>query len=73
MTPEEGKAQIAEILARASAEDLCDVIVIGIRPKGQPMLIDWSGSTVASLVLQLETAKAKAVQQYAIQLAGFEP
>jgi len=69
MTRDEYKARIAGILSDASKEDLCDVVVIGIRPGGQAPLVEWSGTTVASLVLQLEYAKARAVHEYAVQLA----
>ena len=69
MTRDEYKSRIAGILSDASKEDLCDVVVIGIRPGGEPPLVEWSGTTVASLVLQLEYAKSRAVHQYALELA----
>lgn len=54
---------IAGVLDRASSMDLCDVVVVGLKPSGG-LHIDWSGTTVNSLVLHLEAAKARAVEEF---------
>lgn len=69
MTRDEHKALIADVLGRASRTDLCDVFVVGIKPNGGGLHIDWSTQTVASLVLNLQAAINEAVNAYA---AGLE-
>lgn len=67
MTRDEHRSLIADVIAKAADADLCDVAIIGIKPKGG-MYIDWSGTTVASLILYLEAAKAEAVKAFAEKL-----
>jgi hypothetical protein len=57
-------AETNKILARAAGQPLCDVVVLGVLPSGQGLYMDWSGSTVASLVLMLEAAKQEAIATY---------
>ena len=59
MTRDEHKAMISDVLRKATRMDLCDVVVVGMKPDGQ-LHIDWSGTTVTSLVMFLEAAKTKA-------------
>lgn len=63
MTRDEHKAMISDVLDKASGMDLCDVVVIGIKPSGG-LHIDWSGTTVTSLVMHLEAAKFRAVEEF---------
>lgn len=56
-------AKTTEILARAAGIPLCDVVVIGVRP-GAGLYIDWSGSTIASLIMFLELAKREAMNAW---------
>jgi hypothetical protein len=67
MTRDEHRALISDVIARAADSDLCDVVVIGIKPKGG-LYVDWSGTSVASLVLYIEAAKAEAVKAFAEKL-----
>ena len=53
-----------EILARASSQKLCDVVVIGVLPDGGGLYLDWSGSTVASLSLMLSAAQSEVANAY---------
>jgi hypothetical protein len=53
-----------EVIARASRVDLCASVVIGIRPNGGGLYVDWSGETIMSLITLLEAAKAEAVATY---------
>ena len=59
MTPE-----ASEVIARAQTVDLCTVAVIGIRPNGGGLYIDWSGETIHSLITHLQAASAEAVQSF---------
>jgi hypothetical protein len=63
MTPES-----AEVLGRASRQNFCAVAIVGILPNGGGLYVDWSGSTVSSLITMIEAAKAEAVQAYIEQL-----
>ena len=63
-------AETNKILARAAIQPLCDVVVLGVLPGGQGLYMDWSGSTIASLVLMLETAKQEAIATYIDGLNG---
>lgn len=56
-------ARTTEILAKAAGVPLCDVVVIGIKPDAS-MHLDWSGSTLASLIMHLELAKAQAIDAW---------
>lgn len=72
MTREEHKALIADVIARAAKMELCDVVVIGVLPDGGGLYTDWSGTTINSLVLQLDAAKAEAIRLYLAGLKGEE-
>lgn len=61
MTKDEHKQLIADVIERAKQADLCDVFVIGQKPKGG-LHIDWSGTTTASLVLYLSMALQEALE-----------
>lgn len=67
MTRDEHRWLIADVISKAAKADLCDVVVIGIKPKGG-LYVDWSGTSVASLVLHIEAAKAEAIKAFAEQL-----
>ncbi len=65
--PEPGKShrqRINEVLATAAGAKLCDVVVIGLKPNGGGVYVDWSSNTVSSLNMMLDAGKAKAVQAY---------
>lgn len=70
MTAEDHKKLIARVIERASDVDLCDVVVIGVRPNGGGLYLDWSGSTVTSLLLHLIAAQYKAAGVYVDGLEG---
>jgi len=40
------------VLAEAAGTPLCDCVVIGVKPDGS-LHIDWTGSTLGSLILYL--------------------
>lgn len=52
-----------EILARATGVQLCDVVVIGVKPDGT-LHIDWNGTTLGSLMLFLDLAKREALKAW---------
>lgn len=64
MTKVEHKSEIARVIEYAGKADLCDVVVIGTKPNGGGLYLDWSGTTVASFVLMIEAAKASAIEEY---------
>lgn len=70
MTRDEHKALIARVIERASETDLCDVAVIGIRPDGGGLYLDWSGTTVTSLILHLAAAHHTAVRAFVDGVEG---
>lgn len=52
-----------KVLATAAGIPLCDVVVIGVKP-GAGLYIDWTGTTVASLIMFLELAKREAMNAW---------
>ena len=57
-------AATTRILARAAAQPLCDVVVIGILPNGGGLYLDWNGTTISSLVMLCQAAIHEATQTY---------
>lgn len=55
--------ETTKILANAAGTPLCDVVVIGVKPGGG-IYIDWTGTTIASLLLFLELAKQEAMDAW---------
>lgn len=55
--------ETTKILANATGVPLCDVVVIGVKPGGE-IYIDWTGTTIASLLLFLELAKQEAMDAW---------
>jgi hypothetical protein len=53
-------AETSRILAEAAGTKLCDVVVIGITPDGS-VNVDWSGTTIASLLMFLKLAEREAL------------
>lgn len=53
-------AETTRVLASAAGVPLCDVTVIGVKPDGS-VYIDWTGTTIASLLLFLELAREEAM------------
>lgn len=51
------------ILASATGTPLCDVVVIGVKPGGD-LYIDWTGTTLASLLLFLKLAEREAMNAW---------
>ncbi len=63
-----------DVLAKASEHKLCDVVVIGVKPDAS-LYIDWTGTTIASLIMFLELAKEDAVKAWhtaAVERKGVE-
>lgn len=56
-------AKTTEVLARATGIPLCDVVVIGVKPGGD-IYVNWTGSTIASLLLLLKLAEKEAMQAW---------
>lgn len=56
--------EAAEVIARLQNVDLCTVAVVGIRPNGGGLYIDWSGETIHSLITHLQAGCAEAVQTF---------
>ena len=52
-------AETTKVLAGAVGHQLCDVVVIGVKPD-HSLVIDWTGSTIASLLLLLRRAEREA-------------
>lgn len=52
-----------KVLANAAGTPLCDVVVIGVKPGGD-LYIDWTGSTLASLLLFLRLAEREAMDAW---------
>lgn len=57
-------ATTTKILARAAAQPLCDVVVIGVLPNGGGLYLDWNGQTVSSLVMLCQAAIHEATETY---------
>ena len=57
-------ATTTKILARAAAQPLCDVVVIGVLPNGGGLYLDWNGQTVASLMMMCHAAIHEATETY---------
>jgi len=57
-------ATTTKILARAAAQSLCDVVVIGILPNGGGLYLDWNGQTVASLMMMCHAAMHEATEKF---------
>lgn len=57
-------AATTKILARAAAQPLCDVAVIGVLPNGGGLYLDWNGTTTASLVMLCQAAIHEATEQF---------
>lgn len=55
--------ETTKVLATAAGTPLCDVVVIGVKPGGD-LYIDWTGTTIASLLLFLELAKSEAMEAW---------
>ncbi len=56
-------AETTRVLANAVGHQLCDVAVIGVKPDGK-LFIDWTGSTIASLMLMLRLADREALKAW---------
>lgn len=56
-----------EVLAKAAGTKLCDCVVIGIEPDGN-LYLDWTGSTLSSLILLIQAANHKAMTVHAQEL-----
>lgn len=52
-----------KVLATATGVPLCDCVVIGVKPDGT-LHIDWTGSTLGSLMLYLRLAEAEAIKAW---------
>ena len=57
-------ATTTKILARAAAQPLCDVVVIGVLPNGGGLYLDWNGTTVASLMMMCHAAMHEATEKF---------
>ena len=57
-------AATTKILARAAAQPLCDVVVIGVLPNGGGLYLDWNGTTVASLMMMCHAAMHEATEKF---------
>lgn len=57
-------ATTTKILARAAAQPLCDVVVIGVLPNGGGLYLDWNGQTVASLMMMCQAAIHEATEKF---------
>ena len=51
------------VLAEAAGTTLCDCVVIGVKPDGS-LHIDWTGSTLGSLILYLRLAEREALNAW---------
>jgi hypothetical protein len=56
-------AETTRILADAAGMPLCDVVVIGVTPDGS-VNVDWSGTTIASLLMFLKLAEREALMAW---------
>ena len=57
-------AATTRILARAAAQPLCDVVVIGVLPNGGGLYLDWNGQTTSSLVMLCQAAIHEATEKF---------
>lgn len=57
-------AATTKILARAAAQPLCDVVVIGVLPNGGGLYLDWNGQTVSSLMMMCHAAMHEATEKF---------
>jgi hypothetical protein len=57
-------ATTTKILARAAAQPLCDVVVIGVLPNGGGLYLDWNGQTTSSLVMLCQAAIHEATETF---------
>ena len=57
-------AATTKILARAAAQPLCDVAVIGVLPNGGGLYLDWNGTTISSLVMLCQAAIHEATEKF---------
>lgn len=57
-------AATTKIIARAAAQPLCDVVVIGILPNGGGLYLDWNGQTVSSLMMMCHAAMHEATEKF---------
>ena len=57
-------AATTRILARAAAQPLCDVVVIGVLPNGGGLYLDWNGQTVSSLMMMCHAAMHEATEKF---------
>lgn len=53
-------AETTRVLAQATGTPLCDCVVIGVKPDGS-IYLDWSGTTLGSLLLYLKLAEHEAM------------
>lgn len=56
-------ADTTRVLATATGTPLCDCVVIGVKPDGS-IYLDWTGSTLASLLLYLRLAEREALNAW---------
>lgn len=57
-------ATTTKILARAAAQPLCDVVVIGVLPNGGGLYLKINGTTVASLMMMCYAAMHEATEKF---------
>jgi hypothetical protein len=57
-------AATTKIIARAAAQPLCDVVVIGVLPNGGGLYLDWNGTTTASLIMLCQAAIHEATEKF---------
>lgn len=51
------------VLAEAAGTPLCDCVVIGVKPDGS-IYLNWTGATLASLLLYLKLAEREAMNAW---------
>ena len=51
------------VLAEAAGTPLCDCVVIGVKPDGS-IYLNWTGTTLASLLLYLKLAEREAMNAW---------
>lgn len=56
-------AATTRVLAEAAGTPLCDAVVIGVKPDGS-IYLDWTGTTLASLLLYLKLAEREAMNAW---------
>jgi len=51
------------VLATAAGTQLCDAVVIGVKPDGS-IYVDWTGTTISSLLMFLKLAEQEAMDAW---------